>query len=269
MKSPFPGMDPYLEEYWWDVHARLIVYACDQIQPRLPGDLRIHVEAHVTVESPPEANGESKVRQGSKYPDLRVLEHPKGTPHQPDTATLVVAEPLVIPRQLEMKTERSLRIVDTRSGNRVVTAIEILSPANKVGNAGREAYRQKQDELLDGGVSLVEIDLLREGHHVLAVSAELLPFTHLSPYRVCVVRGWRPGQGEVYVTKLKDRLPTFRVPLRESDPDVLLNLQELIDKSYENGGYAGYIDYTANPQPPLQGDDAIWANELLREKGLR
>ena len=32
MPSPFPGMDPFLEAHWGDVHARLIVNACNQIQ---------------------------------------------------------------------------------------------------------------------------------------------------------------------------------------------------------------------------------------------
>ena len=36
MKSPFPGMDPHLEAHWRDVHARLIFYACDQLEPQLP-----------------------------------------------------------------------------------------------------------------------------------------------------------------------------------------------------------------------------------------
>ena len=36
MKSPFPGMDPYLEEFWPDVHASLIIYARDQLEEQLP-----------------------------------------------------------------------------------------------------------------------------------------------------------------------------------------------------------------------------------------
>ena len=33
-------MDPYLEQFWGDVHASLIVYIRDQINEQLPGDLR-------------------------------------------------------------------------------------------------------------------------------------------------------------------------------------------------------------------------------------
>ena len=36
MDSPFPGMDPYLEQHWRSVHHRLITYAGDQLQSGLP-----------------------------------------------------------------------------------------------------------------------------------------------------------------------------------------------------------------------------------------
>ena len=51
MKSPFPGMDPYLERYWGDVHAKLMVYACDQINECLPKDLLARVEETVYVDA--------------------------------------------------------------------------------------------------------------------------------------------------------------------------------------------------------------------------
>lgn len=52
MKSPFPGMDPYLERHWRDVHASLAVYARDWLQERLPSGLRARIEERVFVESP-------------------------------------------------------------------------------------------------------------------------------------------------------------------------------------------------------------------------
>ncbi len=50
--SPFPGMDPYLERYWRDVHSRLVVYICDSLQESLPPPLRARVEERVFVEDP-------------------------------------------------------------------------------------------------------------------------------------------------------------------------------------------------------------------------
>lgn len=51
MKSPFPGMDPYLEAYWGDVHQRLVMYLSDAIQVNLPVDLRSRVEERVFDEA--------------------------------------------------------------------------------------------------------------------------------------------------------------------------------------------------------------------------
>ena|SRR5947209_5900130 len=49
MASPFSGMDPYLEQFWRDVHASLVIYLRDQLQGRLPPDLRARVEERVFV----------------------------------------------------------------------------------------------------------------------------------------------------------------------------------------------------------------------------
>lgn len=48
--SPFPGMDPFLEQYWGDVHQRLITYGCDQIQAQLPQGLYARVQERVFLE---------------------------------------------------------------------------------------------------------------------------------------------------------------------------------------------------------------------------
>src|SRR5438045_669282 len=112
MKSPFPGMDPYLESYWGDVHTSVITYARDQLRPQLPSGLRAQVQEHVSVQV---EDGETHGR----YPDVRLMEHSKDDldrPSQP--SALAVAEPLVVPIVLESETQRSLQIIDSRTGNR-------------------------------------------------------------------------------------------------------------------------------------------------------
>lgn len=61
MKSPFPGLDPYLEARWGDVHQSLITYTRDTLQPNLPEDLRARVEERVFVET--EAEQRSSMRR--------------------------------------------------------------------------------------------------------------------------------------------------------------------------------------------------------------
>ncbi|MGE3805221.1 MAG: DUF4058 family protein [Gemmataceae bacterium] len=261
MPSPFPGMDPYLEAHWGDVHTGLVTYARDALQPQLPGDLLARIEEYIAVE-------EDEAKPRGYYPDVRVTEHCNGggVTSQP-AATVAVAEPVIVPLPTEAPTLHSLRVYDRN--NRVITAIELLSPANKVGEAGRKAYRKKQQDLIEGAVSLVEIDLIREGNYILFPPEGRLPPDCRGPYRISVMRAGQFDRAEVYRVPLRQRLPAIRIPLRPADADVVLDLQPLIDRSYENGRYERDIDYRTDPMPPLSGDDAAWADALLREKQRR
>src|SRR5436190_2704652 len=66
MPSPFPGMDPYLEQHWGDVHTRMVTYASDALRPFLPRDLRARVEERLVVSA---ADHTRPI-----YPDVRVFE---------------------------------------------------------------------------------------------------------------------------------------------------------------------------------------------------
>ena len=262
MPSPFPGMDPYLESHWGDVHHRLITYACDQMQARLPSDLRARIDERVFVESP---EGEEQAR----IPDLRVIKGGRGKKKKSARVNgAKTGNPLVVTLD-DPVTEGYIEIRDTRSGGRVVTVIEVLSPTNKDPGEGREAYLKKRRELRQGCVSLVEIDLVRAGKRQLLFPPGRLPQEYRTPYLVCVHRGWQLAEVEVYRVPLRDPLPTIKVPLRQTDADVLLDLQPLIEQCYRNGGYEDDIDYRADPEPPLEKEDARWADALLRKAGLR
>jgi hypothetical protein len=263
MASPFPGMDPYLEGFWGDVHSRLITYACDQIQERLPADLVARIQERVYVETP---TGPGR----SMYPDVRVVERGRGKAEPaPALNGVAVAEPELayLPGD-EPITETYLEILEARSGHRVITAIEFLSPTNKVPGPGQDLYLKKEKELRQAGVSLVEIDLVRSGQRMLAGASHLVPDPYQTPYIVCVRRGWRPNPLEFYRLPLRERLKAIRIPLRETDADVPLDLQALVDRVYRLGRYEQEFDYRQPPEPPLDAADAAWADELLRGRGL-
>ena len=263
MASPFPGMDPYLEQFWRDVHARLIIYAADQLQGKLPGDLRARVEERVVVEP-----GEGDDR--NVYPDIRVVERGRG-PSAAATAMADVAvlEPVILQLEDEPMTETFIEIIDVGSGKRVVTVLEVVSLANKLSGDSREKYHRKQEELRAGGVSLVEIELLRAGQRRLGVPSRRIPISHRTAYQVCVRRGWQPAAVEIYPVPLRQQLPVVKVPLRKTDADVPLDLQALIDQCYRNGGYDADINYRCAPAPPLAADDEAWADALLCGQGRR
>jgi hypothetical protein len=263
MLSPFPGMDPYLEQYWGDVHNRLITYSCDALQKHLPGDLRARMGERVFVE-PTDGLGRNII------PDVRVVERGRPQERIHDTSNgIAVAEPLVVHlEQDEPVRQGFIEIIDIKSGRRVVTVVEILSPSNKLPGPGRELYLKKQDELRAGGVSLVEIDLIRTGTRVLACPFDRIPEGHRTPYAACARRGWKPFEIEYYRIPLRERLPAIRIPLRREDRDVALDLQAVLDRCYEEGRYDD-IDYREEPETLLGPDDARWADALLREQGKR
>src|SRR5271168_4295457 len=105
MPSPFPGMDPYLEAHWRDVHASLVIYARDALQGVLPGALRARVEESVLLETP------QGFADHPLFPDVRVVEYAgkRGLQTRPETA-VAVAEPLVVETAPEPVTETFLEI---------------------------------------------------------------------------------------------------------------------------------------------------------------
>jgi hypothetical protein len=258
-------MDPWLETHWGDIHQSTITYARDALNEQLPGGLRARVEERVYLEVASE-------HMRRLIPDVRVIEFsgespPAGTA-KPAAGGAAVAEPIVVRIPGDPVTETFIQVVDTRSGNRVLTVIEILSPANKLPGTGRDLYVAKQEELAASDSSLVEIDLLRTGKPVALCRPENLPPERRTPYTISVYRAWKRLQFEVYPVPLRERLPAIRIPLREDLDDVVLDLQSLLDRAYVNGGY-DVIDYTTDPVPPLDPDDTAWADALLRQQGKR
>jgi len=212
MKSPFPGMDPYLERHWRDVHARLILHACNAIQEQLGGGLRARIEERLVVEE-----------------DCR---------------------------------ETFVQIIDSATGGRVITMVEFLSATNKLPGDGRRKYLQKQREAMEADINLVEIDLIRPGEPVFCHSIDRLPEEWRTTYLAGVLRGHGHGTYEFYRMPLRQRLPVIRIPLRQGDPDIILDIQSLIDRAYSEGRYDD-IDYSRPPDPPFSEADAAWAAEIL------
>jgi hypothetical protein len=256
-------MDPYLEAHWRDVHASLVIYIRDALQDQLPRELRARVEERVVLETP-------EGLTGGLFPDVRVVEFPTrpvaGATGQGGTT---VAEPIIIDAEAGPLTEGFIQIIDSGSGNQVVTVIEVLSPSNKLPGPDREQYQRKQQELVRSDTNLVEIDLLRQGQHVAAVARQHIPADRRTPFPVCVRRAVNRGKAEVYPIRLQEALPVVKVPLRPQDADVLLDLPALVQQVYQRGRYEGDLDYSKAAEPPLGGPDAQWAEQWLRQKGLR
>ena len=174
------------------------------------------------------------------------------------SATLLAAPAHVVLPAIRREGPRYLKIIDRRN-RRVVTAVEILSPANKSKGEDRELYLVKRNEYLATGVNLVEIDLLR--------SWERMPLDNPPPapsdYLILVSRASEFPQAGVWPLSVRDPLPTLPIPLASPDPDVLLPLKPCFDRAFAEGRYESDINYAEPPTPPLAEPDATWARDLL------
>lgn len=173
--------------------------------------------------------------------------------------------PLLLPRYLAFANQRRISDVPhswveirDRAGRTLVTLIEILSPTNKRGDGHRD-YLRKRNKVLLSSAHLMEIDLLRKGKRV--------PMTKPLPagdYYVFLTRANKRPESEVWPIDISDPLPVVRVPLREPDADVPLDLQRAFSTIYQASPYAVAIDYSKSPDVPLSKAAAAWAVERMQ-----
>lgn len=136
MSSPFPGMDPFLEDprLWPSFHHQLVASLYQILLPGLVDRYRARV-------------------QQRHY---------------------VTEEPLFTSIIRENRLEEFIEI-RSRSDDRLVTLIDIASPINKTLSQGRDAYHHTRRMARTQHASIVEIDLVLQGTPLLDFSRDGLP----------------------------------------------------------------------------------------------
>jgi len=261
-------MDPYLEDprLWPGVHHTLITYTRDYLRPLLRPRYIAAVEERVYLEGPDrEVIPDVAVRR-----TVGAFATAVTTASQSSVTFLEEEMPLVVEvAGLEIH-EPYITILDRISGQKIVTVIEVVSPANKYAGPGRESYVSKQREVLASDAHLVEIDLLRNGPHILAIPEPIARrragnYDYLS----CINRAKEyRNTYDLYPARLRNKLPRIHIPLAGDDPDVRLEIQDVLAQTYEAGSYRDRIDYSKPCLPPLSPGDQAWADEVIRQAGM-
>jgi Protein of unknown function (DUF4058)/Protein of unknown function (DUF2934) len=225
MSSPFPGMDPYLEDagLWPAFHHELIACLHQMLLPALA----------------------QRYRAGIEQRRYAVEGSPDGQPQE--------------------HREEYLAIRDG-SGGRLITLLDVVSPANKRTKTGRQTYLETHRKARDAGANLVEIDLIMQGRAKQNDAPEGPP---KGDYTVAVMRASRPGRFEIYAAPLGKRLPRFRLPLAGDDRGPVVDLPGAFARAFEQGGFAARIDYRRDPPATLSAENQAWLNDLLVTRGLR
>lgn len=213
------GMHPTLEQprYFPDLHASFNVYIRDWLAPRLPERYTISVERGLSM------TNESGVAKQYR-PDASI-----DRAEAPDTsyAGATTLQPPSFTVDVPGQPQRYVAIRD--EDGRLVTTIEILSPANKTGD-GYEDFRRKQEQLADKGIHLVEIDMLKQGKRRWRDER-----VDQADYVMTVQRSGS-SLANVWAVALGEALPVIPVPLLAPDADVPLPLEYILQEYLEKSG---------------------------------
>ena len=255
MPSPFPGMNPWLEQpdVWHDFHQAFIATMRARLAERIRPQYITKIDENVYIH---EVSAEQRLLLGR--PDVAVFEGPAPNPsvasgdHQ-YVSTVPITIGSLLPGT-DRISESFIEIRDTEYRD-LITVIEVLSPTNKNPGPDREQYLGKRKLLLSGNVHYVEIDLLRGGVR--------MPVEGLAQgdYAVMVSRSYERPKVGLWPMKLREALPVIPIPLKPEDPDAVINLQQLVHETFDAAGYEDYI-YQGKPRPPLHPEDEAWANTI-------
>lgn len=225
MPSPFPGMDPFLEEpkLWAAYHHQLVAALYQLLLPGLVDRYRARIGAR-------------------QYRSELAL------------FTSIIRED---------HTEEFIEI-RSRTDGRLVTLVEVVSPANKTTPAGRAAYLDTRSVAIGGKGATVEIDLVTQGKPALDFSRDGLPeYDHT----VTVTRAPTPDRYEIYTATVSKRLPKFKLPLAADDRDTVLDLQVAVARAYDQGDFGKHVDYRGALPVDVKLTDAskTWVAEWLKQ----
>jgi hypothetical protein len=157
---------------WAYFHKDWLLEVRRLLRPQLPPEYHVFVESEAIVVTPDEA-------PIPLLPDVAVARGP-GEP----TTVAQQAEPRFTAAVVEVEEpcevfSKYTLLIRRSPDNRVVAAMELLSPSNKgLGNRfDRDKYLRKRDEYLEAGVNFLEVDALVAGQRALLPS-----LTHLAEF---------------------------------------------------------------------------------------
>ncbi|MGG6270168.1 DUF4058 family protein [Leptolyngbya sp. AN03gr2] len=260
MPSPFPGMDPYLEQavFWASFHQRLLVAIADRIGPQLRPKYYVDVETRTYFDDEDE-----ELMVG--IPDTLVLSPRR----EPETAfevgtalTQTRPQQVQLPMSIEVR-ERFLEVREVGT-DAVITVIEVLSPKNKRTGEGRMIYERKRRSVLNSLSHLVEIDLLRGGRPMAMTGATR------TQYRIVVSQAQNRPTADLYGFSLREVLPSFLLPLKPDDSALVVELQAIFTGVYDRASYDLRLPYDQPvPPPTLSAEDQAWVQTQLQSLSVQ
>jgi hypothetical protein len=223
----------------------------------LPRPYVARCDRYVWIDDPEDESSRPLGQPDTYVADMQNDKVEPGGPVATLVAPVMARMPVVDP-----KGKLFVKILDAHD-RRVVTVVEMLSPANKSVGKDGDAYLAKRQEYLQARTNLVEIDLLRRGSRP-PVQGQVPP----ADYYIIVCRGVDYPDAAVWPLTVRDPLPAIPIPLDPAVVPVMLDLRPCLDRAYDEGRLDEDIDYSRPPAPPLTESDAVWSRKLLDAKRM-
>ncbi|MEM6836957.1 MAG: DUF4058 family protein [Cyanobacteria bacterium P01_C01_bin.120] len=251
-KPNFPGMNPYLEHpaLWPEMHTFIIVNLARTLNTQIVPKYRAAAERRIYQDTVLVGIPDNVVFRRSSF------ENTTGSSVSSTAAAVAEPERVTVPALEEVR-EPYLEIREIATG-KVITAVELLSPANKRNGTGRQQYVSKRQSRLNSQTHFVEIDLLRTG--------EPMPIAggRQSDYQVMVSRSPDRPVADRYPFNLSDPIPCFCLPLQAGDMESIIDLGQTLQQASEEAAIDLAIDYSQFPHPPLSDEQTHWLKTLTQ-----
>jgi hypothetical protein len=156
--------------------------------------------------------------------------------------------------------------IHSRTDHRLITLVDVCSPANRRLPEGREAATTVRNVAQKAGAHIVEIDLVLQGTPLMDFCRKELP-EH--DYTIAVMRTQQAGSVEVVSGTFLKRLPRFKFPLASNDRDCIVDLQSITTRALERCSFITSIDYQRDPDVLIPAEKRNQLDGLLRLAGAR
>ena len=149
-------MDPWLEHpaLWPDVHDSFLAAIRDEVTPLVAPKYYVGLGRRTYLLDPDDLVFVDR-------PDVAVVSKSRPSGERAPVGQAAGALDVEVALSDEV-TENYLEIREVETGT-LVTALELLSPANKLHREHRADYERKRQRVLHSRTSLIEVDLLRAG----------------------------------------------------------------------------------------------------------
>ncbi|GIK62607.1 MAG: hypothetical protein BroJett018_04010 [Chloroflexota bacterium] len=258
------GINAHFQSYaqherdgWVSFHNTHITHLCEAIDRLLPPGYEVVPERSLQIRMYDPLTGKQTTRRPE--PDITIWDtqpyskrpsssNPAITPAAP-VATKPLLETMTLQEETRLKAVLIREIMP--DGEAIpVTRIELISPANKIGEE-RLRYLAKRDATLESGTVLVEVDYIHElDSIILGVPSYARRDADSYPYTI-IVSDPRPtvveGQARIFGFHVDEPIPPIEIPLADSE-HLLLNFVEVYNRTFSSlSAFATRADYAHEP----------------------